>query len=219
MRPTRLAGLFLFEFTVVLLGVLAAQAVADWAEDRRLLHEAEMQYTQARDQAIELARVHAYWAKVAPCLADRARGIARLAADGGTLSAADIGRPALPTVRMPAWDPDVRRVAYARYGKQKMDAIAGLEVAVMVTIDTSIRIREGWSKFALLDPRNGTSSDADRANVRLAAIGVIDYVRVLGSNTPSDEMEILSVPRAEWETVDLKAQGLDDCGLILNWQR
>ena len=32
-------------------------------------------------------------------------------------------------------------------------------------------------------------------------------------------MEILGVPRAEWETVDLKAQGLDDCGLILNWQR
>ena len=219
MRPAKLAGLFVFEFTVVLLGVLAAQAVADWAEDRRLLREAEVQYMQARDQAIELAQVHAYWAKVAPCLADRARGIARVAADGGSLSAADIGRPALPTVRMPAWDADVRRVAYARYGKQKMDAIAGLEVAVMVTIDTSIRIREGWSKFALLDPKNGTPSDADRANVRLAAIGVIDYVRVMGSNTPSSEMEILGVPRAEWETVDLTAQGLDSCGLILNWQR
>ncbi|HQR40536.1 MAG TPA: hypothetical protein PLF26_19290, partial [Blastocatellia bacterium] len=79
---SRLAGLFVFEFVVVLLGVLAAQAVADWAEDRRLAHEADVQFEQARQQAILAASVQKYWANVGPCLIERARTVASAAASG-----------------------------------------------------------------------------------------------------------------------------------------
>ena len=202
----------------MLLGVLAAQAVADWAEDRRLWREAAAQYQQARDQAIDQARIMAYWADVGTCLIDRAREVARVAADGGTLPASSIGRPALPSARMPTWDEDVRRVAYVRYGKEKMDTIAGFEVGVMILTETSLRIRDGWSTFALLDPANGTPSDQDRANVRLAAISVMDHIRLMRANSPAADMKVLGVPPAEWKAYDPRPWEVDRCGLIVNWQ-
>ena len=219
LRPARLAGLFLFEFVVVLLGVLAAQWVADWAEDRRLTREAEVQFAQARDAGIRLAQVADYWSKVSPCMVDRAAQIARLAAAGGTMSAAEIGRPALPTGQMPTWDEAVRRAAYARFGDEKMGVIANLEVGVEITMDTSRLIRDGWSTFALLDPANGTPTDADRANVRLAAIRVMDYVRLMRANGVAEEMEILGVPADQWHVGELEPLGVDRCGMLLDWQK
>jgi hypothetical protein len=217
-RVYRLVGLFLFEFVVVLLGVLAAQAVADWGDDRRLARDAESQFQEARAQAIENARTMRYWAAVAPCLIKRAKQVARVAASGETMPAAAIGRPALPWMRMPSWDEDVRRAAIARIGKDRMDALAGIEAGVEIALETTTRIRDAWSTFALLDPANGQPTDVDRGNVRLAAIRVVDHIRVMQVNTPLDAMQALGVDRSEWDRVDFENAQYDRCGLIRDWQ-
>jgi hypothetical protein len=217
-RAARFAGLFLFEFVVVLLGVLAAQAVADWGEDRRLTHDAEVQFREARAQAVESARTMAFWAAVGPCLIERAKKVAQVAASDQTMTVADIGRPALPWVRMPAWDEDVRRAAIARFGKPRMDALAQMEAGVTITWETSMRIRDAWSTFALLDPANGMPTSLDRSNVRLAAIQVTDYIRVMTVNTPTEQMETLGVKRSEWDVVDFSTTQFDRCGLIRDWR-
>lgn len=198
---------------------MAAQWAADWAEDRRLADEAAVQFAQSRDAAIRLGQVMAYWQKVGPCLIDRARQVSQVAASGGTMTAAEIGRPALPSAQMPVWDPDVRRAAYARFGEEKMDVIAGLEVGLSIAMETSGLIRDGWSTFALLDPANGTPTDADRANVRLAAIKVMDYVRLMRSNGVTEEMKVLGVKPEQWQSLDLARSGVDQCGMLLNWQK
>ena len=215
---TRLAGLFLFEFMVVLLGVLAAQAMADWAEDRRLGREATAQFEQVRRQAVDVARALHFWKTVGPCMSERALSVARAAANGGALAASDIGRPALPVTQMPAWDQEVRRAAFARLGEERMDAIYYFENRAMVMAATSIRVRDAWSTFALLDPANGTLSDVDRGNVRLAAISVLDSIRLLGYSDPTEQMETLGVPREEWQQLDLEDTRIDECGLISNWR-
>jgi hypothetical protein len=217
-RAARLAGLFLFEFVVVLLGVLAAQAVADWGEDRRLTRDAEVQFREARAQAIESARTMAFWAAVGPCLIERAQQVARVAASNQTMTAAQIGRPALPWLRMPAWDEDVRRAAIARIGRRQMDALAQMEAGVAIAMETSFGVRNGWSTFALLDPSNGVPTDLDRSNVRLAAIQVVDHIRVLVVNTPAEQMDALGIKRSEWETVDFNTPQFDRCGLIRDWR-
>ena len=217
-RLPRLIGLFVFEFTVVLLGVLAAQWVADWAEDRRLTREAEVQYAQARQQSIMAANVQKYWARVGPCLRERAKAVARAASAGETMTSAAIGRPALPLTRMPTWDEDVRRAAIRRYGQQRMDAIEFFEGRTQIMTETMIQIRDAWSTFALLDTSNGQPSNIDRANVRAAAISVMDYVRVLGYNDSSPAMDALGVPRAEWSSGELQDTAVDACGLIKDWQ-
>ncbi len=218
MRLYRFAGLFLFEFVVVLLGVLAAQAVGDWADDRRLAREAEAQFQLAREQAIRAARVQQHWASVGPCLIDRARAVALAAARGETISAAAIGRPALPPVGMPSWDEDVRRAAMAHIGRRRMNAIANAEGVAWIMQESTIGIRDGWSTFALLDPAGGPPSDIDRGNVRIAAVEVIDKIRVLKNNELAAQMEALDVAHAEWGSLDLGRIEVDSCGLVKDWR-
>ena len=83
---------------------------------------------------------------------------------------------------------------------------------------TSVQVRDRWSTFALLDPANGPPSDVDRGNVRLAAISVIDLIRVMGYNDSSVEMEALAVPQAEWKKFDIEGAPIDRCGMIPDWQ-
>ena len=165
-RLARLTGLFLFEFIVVLLGVLAAQAVAEWADERRLVRAAEVQFEQAKEQAINIARIQNHWATVGPCMSDRARAVARAAANGETLTAASVGRPSLPFRTMPDWDPDVRRAALKSIGPDRMDAIDFFEGRASVMAETSGKVRDAWSTFTLLDTANGSPSAVDRSNVR-----------------------------------------------------
>lgn len=218
-KVRRLAGLFLFEFVVVLLGVMAAQAAADWAEDRRLTRAAEIQFREARESALRSAQSMHFWATVGPCLIDRVKDVSRAAANGESLPAARIGRPALPWMSMPEWDSDVRRAAVARYGQARMNSLAQMEAGVDIARETTIRLRDAWSTFLLLDPANGTPSDADRANVRLAAIRAIDHIRVLVVNTPAEQMQALGIDSREWQGDSPVADDLDSCGLIRNWQQ
>jgi hypothetical protein len=214
----RLSGVFLFEFIVVMLGVLAAQAVADWGEDRRLTRDAEVQFREARASAIQSAGTLAFWAAVGPCLIKRAQQVAQVAASDQTMTAAQLGRPSLPWLQMPTWDQDVRRAAIARFGADQMGALGGMEVRTEIALETTIRVRDAWSTFALLDPANGPPTEVDRGNVRLAAIRVIDHIRVLQANTPAESMETLGVKRSEWEVVDFKTAPYDRCGLLREWR-
>jgi hypothetical protein len=214
----RLSGVFLFEFIVVMLGVLAAQAVADWGEDRRLMRDAEVQFREARASAIQSAGTLAFWAAVGPCLIERAQQVAQSAASDQTMTAAQIGRPSLPWLQMPTWDQDVRRAAIARFGADEMGALAGMEVRAEIALETTVRVRDAWSTFALLDPANGPPTDVDRGNVRLAAIRVIDHIRVLQSNSPAEAMDRLGVKRSEWENVDFNTAPYDRCGLLREWR-
>jgi hypothetical protein len=70
----------------------------------------------------------------------------------------------------------------------------------------------------LLDPSNGAPTDLDRSNVRLAAIQVVDHIRVLVVNTPAEQMDALGIKRSEWETVDFKTAPYDRCGLLREWR-
>ena len=160
----------------------------------------------------------AFWAAVGPCLIERAQQVARVAASDQRMTAAQIGRPALPWLRMPAWDEDVRRAALAGIGRGQMDALTLMEAGVAIATETTIGVRDAWSTFALLDPANGVPTDLDRSNVRLAAIQVVDHIRVLMVNTPAEPMDALGIRRSEWETVDFKRAPFDRCGLIRDWR-
>lgn len=208
----------MFEFVVVLLGVLAAQAVADYADDRRLAHAADVQFAQARLAAIDIANIMHYWRTVGPCMSDRARKVARAAAGDETMSAAAIGRPAMPYTRMPSWDEDVRQAALARFTAAQMEAIDFFEGRAEVIGETTSRVRDSWATFAMLDPAIGSPSAVDRGNVRLAAISVVDHIRLLGYNDPTAEMAALGVPTSEWQRWPFDAGRVDTCGMILNWR-
>lgn len=70
-RGKRLAALFAFEFVVVLLGVLAAQVVQNWAREREVRREtleARQRLERGYGDAIQFAAV---WTAAMPCLRER----------------------------------------------------------------------------------------------------------------------------------------------------
>ena len=73
LRQGNLAKLFVFEFVVVLLGVLSAQAVADWAGERAADRRAQGARQGAVGFIAESMHVAAEWDLQASCLADQMR--------------------------------------------------------------------------------------------------------------------------------------------------
>ena len=119
---------------------------------------------------------------------------------------------------MPVWDPDVRRVALTHFTAEQMSGVYFFEDRAMVMSETSVLLRDGWSTFTVLDPANGNPSEVDRSNARLAAIKVIDHIRLLGYADPAEAMAALAVPEAEWKRPNFRDGMVDDCGLINNWR-
>ena len=213
LREGSLAKLFLFEFVVVLLGVLAAQWVAEWAQERQLERQAQAAFDDAREAARVINNGYGWFAAKAPCMIDRTREVASAAANGGTMSRAEIGRPALPLGLMPDWNEDVRQAALKRFGPDKMIAIVSFEITEESMRDASQRLRNAWSTFSLLDPDSGTPSAADRHAVRLAAVQAADYLRFLAFLKNSRNETLVALQLGEPDFSELESV-TDECGML-----
>lgn len=216
-REGSLAKLFVFEFVVVLLGVLAAQWVADLAADRRLGREADAALAEATQRTRLVSDVQAWWTRHADCMIERTRIVAHTASEGGTMTRAEIGRPALPSSSMPSWNEDVRQAALARHGSDVMNALSQVEKGMVAMDGAANNIRDAWSTFALLEASNGAASEADRAAVRLAAVRAADHIRFLRYIYGNAEDERAALGMQDFEATDRWADIVDDCGMIRDW--
>src|SRR5437868_7784966 len=69
-RLQRTGRLFLFEFVVVLLGVLAAQMLQGWVADRQSRRQASAAVAQLRVEAATMVSQAGFWRRSGPCLAN-----------------------------------------------------------------------------------------------------------------------------------------------------
>jgi hypothetical protein len=218
-RLQRTARLFLFEFVVVLLGVLAAQMLQNWAANREARHEARLAVEQTRRDIAGLAAITGFWERSAPCLIDHVTNIARIAAAGGTLSSQQIGRPALPTPDAAPWSDATRSAVEQNVG---VAAVQDHDVNAVAPADIirgyNREIASEWAVFGLLDPAFGQPSSLDRANVRLAAARVrtllkMQQYKVREMKRVTDRLGISEDRNA---ASDYREVG-DRCGLLKNW--
>ena len=100
------ARLFVFEFVVVVVGVLAAQALANWVGTRAEREAGRRLFADATESARQLDRTLGYWQRFAPCLRSHVASISRAAANGGSMSGDAIGRPAVPNPPEPQFSAD-----------------------------------------------------------------------------------------------------------------
>lgn len=222
-RIQRTARLFLFEFVVVLLGVLAAQMLQSWVADASARNETDQAIERSRADTIHLLLIANYWLKVGPCLQNRVAQIARAAAAGQTLSANEIGRPALPLPTDMTWPESTTLVARRVYGERLVDQHGSLALNASISRREQDAISRDWPSFELLDPRLGPASAADRANVRLAATRIRASVRLLMVNgdfvrTLAKQMRIEPLPGQKLEVSGVDFDKVaDDCGLLRQW--
>ena len=164
------ARLFVFEFLVVVAGVLVAQGLANWVqqqaencEGRPLLEVAQLFVRSSNERAN-------YWIRHANCIRGHVDDISRAAGAGRTLSSDAIGYATMPGVRSPDFTQDQLDKLAGVIGDKRIRALKQLEAIDAFVTDDFTVISNEWTKLRLLDPSLGTPSAEDRAQVRLAAI-------------------------------------------------
>lgn len=210
--------LFLFEFFVVVAGVLAAQALANWVSARAERGAGERLLADAIERSRELDRSFAYWQRYAPCLRGHVASISRAASDGKSMSGDAIGRPAFPGMIEPQFDADDwRKIALVATPAQ-VEALRVLQATTGVYKTYVSEMAMQWATFRLLDPSFGAASAEDRSRVRAAATQVDNALRWMmyrRSRNPGDfsPLGLGSTPI----DADL-GKRVSNCGLLKDWR-
>ena len=164
------ARLFLFEFLVVVAGVLTAQALANWVADRaeqRAVSEEDKRVRYEIGRARQVARL---WAAATPCLVQRVENVARQASTNRTVDHGELKVPRFIGYTVEPFSPDMNREFHDRFGNERVDNYAVISSASTTLVNSYRDVRRGWDRFALLDPALGPTSAADRATVRDVAV-------------------------------------------------
>lgn len=208
--------LFVFEFLVVMAGVLAAQWLQQRQQELALRDDAHALLANSREAHESMVARSVHWRIYGPCVTARADAIARAAGEGRTMTRAEIGRPALPSPDPVNWTPALLRAAAGLVGQDKVEDYQSLEANAKISDNITDRISSDWAVFNLLDPAYGKPSAQDFANVRLAAVRVANNVRILQVKYVEDEVVArrlgvqVSPPNSDVP--------FDSCGMIRNWK-
>jgi hypothetical protein len=172
--------LFLFEFVVVVAGVLTAQALASWVAnraERRAVSEEDERVRYEIGRARQVARI---WSAATPCLVERVERIARHASTTDPVDADELKVPRFIGYTVEPFSSDMNREFHDRFGNERVDNYAVVTSASATIVTAYREVRSGWDRFALIDPTLGPPSDADRATVRDVAIQLrsqLDLIR------------------------------------------
>ena len=177
-----LPSLFVFEFVVVLLGVLAAQWVADWARERQAVAEMEDAKTKAEYQIGVSMHTLETWGKLSPCLEDAMRTVMRANEDQSPVDPRILDRPKLMGLELrPLTAQELLRLE-KRYGTDAEFAFGNIARSTRTYEDRIDIIQEAWKAFAQIDPSNGKPEKADYQQARMAASGILAALRGLEIN-------------------------------------
>lgn len=176
------ARLFLFEFVVVVAGVLTAQALASWVAGRaeqRSVNEEDMRVRYEIGRARQVAGV---WSAAVPCLVQRVESVARQAATTDPIEADELKVPRFFGYTVEPFSSDMDREFHARFGNERVDNYAVIISASATILNSYREVRRGWDRLALLDPALGTPSEADRSTVRDVAVQLRSQLELIGTS-------------------------------------
>lgn len=182
LRKGSLARLFLFEFVVVLLGVLAAQWVADWARERQAMAEMEEAKTKAEYQIGVNMHSLQTWGELSPCLEEAMRSVMRANEDQSPVDPRILDRPKLTGLELRALTAQELLRLEKRYGTDAEFAFGNIARSTRTYEDRIDIIQEAWKAFAQIDPRNGKPEKADYQQARMAASEILAALRGLEIN-------------------------------------
>ena len=187
------ARLFLFEFLVVVAGVLTAQALANWVADRaeqRAVTEEDKRVRYEVGRARQVARI---WAAAAPCLVQRVERVARQASADDPIDPGQLKVPTFIGYTVEPFSPDMNREFHDRFGNERVDNYAVVTAASTTLVNSYRDVRRGWDRFALLDPALGPTSAADRATVRDIAVQLRSQLELIRASAEMIESTAASL--------------------------
>ena len=184
-RSRRLARLFLFEFTVVVLGVLVAQSLQEYASDLRARSDMRVQRARADFQIADSRSTSEFWLALAPCLSAQMDRVMLAVAAGETPASRDIATPPYFTARISPWSEQSILTLRRDYGDNIAAHYVSLVDIAAFQTDHIRQLSREWAPLARADPKLGAINAADRDAVRAAAAGVKAQLERIVSNANS----------------------------------
>lgn len=184
------ARLFLFEFVVVVAGVLVAQWVSDLAADRAVARQVREDRSRVEYQIARSRQYARVWKAALPCLRGRMATLIAAAGNGERFSGHTLIMPRGRTYAVEPVSDDIARAMRDTLGDQRMeDYYFATNVGEALRAATQDAQGE-WSKFAVLAPEYGALEAADRAALRAAGAQALRHMRRIEFN--ADALESLA---------------------------
>ena len=212
------ARLFVFEFVVVVAGVLAAQALANWVGTGAEREAGRRLFADATERARQLDRTLAYWQRFAPCLRRHVASISRAAANGGSMTGDAIGRPAMPSPAEPQFSADDWRKIALVATPDQIQTLRELQLRLSVHNAYSSEMARQWSTFRLLDLSLGAASPEDGSRVRAAAMQVDSTLRWMMNSRRGYPTDFRSLGLGSTPIDPAILPRVDSCGMLKDWQ-
>ena len=158
---------------MVLAGVLAAQALANYVQGRADLARMEDERARLRYELETAYSINQAWNKAVPCLDERLTQVMA----GKPLTAPDLRRPGMPTPNYSPPDTETLNLVARRYGVEEKSRLQAATDAIQSLIMRNDMIVSAWGRLLVLDPSNGPISAGDRVQARLAAADIKGNLR------------------------------------------
>jgi hypothetical protein len=162
-------GLFAFEFLVVVLGVLTAQAVADWSRERADLRDMRASKQRADVEIARLAATAAAYGRVIPCMDERMLVVMRAASGEGRIDPAVFVRPVFRGGNFTALSDKTLTGIAAQHGPAIADRYARTELDARRLIDLVQDLAGGWQSLSIMSEETGRVGPGDRQEARIVA--------------------------------------------------
>ena len=181
-RGRRLSALFLFEFVVVVLGVLAAQLLQDWfaarAEERRG-REAVAAFER---EAQQFATTSAFRVRTHECEAGRLRELVRLARSGSAATSEQRAMPMMPMPLITRWEEGTRTAVQRHADPELIQRYDGLLILATMMSERQRRLEDQWADFRLLDVESGPLQPEHRPTLTLAGARAMGLLYAIDMN-------------------------------------
>ena len=168
--------LFLFEFVVVVVGVLVAQGLATYVQDRSDLARMEAERARIRFELTDAHAAFREWLVAVPCLDQRMTEVM----NGKQFAPNELRRPAFVSADVATPNTDTIEMIARRYGTQEKISLNWILSNILKIEPSSAIIREKWALLSLIDPVNGPPTASDRAAARVAAAEIKAQLERIG---------------------------------------
>ncbi|MEQ7874085.1 hypothetical protein ABDK56_08770 [Sphingomonas sp. ASV193] len=214
------ARLFAFELTVVILGVLIAQGLANWAGQRQQDAGVAKEAARLRFETGRARNAAQVWQAAIPCLRARVDQLLH-AATAGTLepplTVRDLAMPKVGTYSVEPFNADVERAFRDRYGDTVDDIYGGIMNNGATIKSMPQELSAAWSAFGYLAPDMGAPGPADRAAMRAAGLRLrwlLDRMAMLQGRIEGDARKLGIVPLGSGNALSIPDVPVTSCAEI-----
>jgi len=151
-RGRRMARLFAFEFSVVLLGVLAAQLLQDWFSDRRDARLALAAVSSLDQETKRFVTTAEYRLRVHDCETARLARLRELVREGKAATEAERETPLMPMPVITEWSDEMRQLVARHVDPQALNRHGAMRLLATMISDRQRQLEDQWADFLLLAP-------------------------------------------------------------------